>query len=140
MSGVLISNIFLREIFQLTDMIKNLLLAGLGGCIGSMMRYASWYLFRTHQFPSSTLLVNIAGSLLIGIVIGFSIKDVNFSQNWKIFLATGICGGFTTFSAFSIENLQMLQQGKYLLSLVYICSSIIFGIAAAWLGFKLVTH
>ncbi len=121
-------------------MFKNFLLVGLGGCIGSMMRYATWYFFRPTNFPAATLLVNIAGSLVIGIVIGLSIKDVDFSQGWKLFLATGICGGFTTFSAFSIENLQMLQNGKYFLSLAYICSSIIFGIAAAWLGFKLVTN
>ncbi len=121
-------------------MFKNFLLVGLGGCIGSMMRYATWYFFRSTTFPAATLLVNIAGSLVIGIVIGLSIKDVDFSQGWKLFLATGICGGFTTFSAFSIENLQMLQNSKYFLSLAYICSSIIFGIAAAWLGFKLVTN
>jgi CrcB protein len=72
-------------------------------------------------------------------MIGISIKDIHFSQNWKIFIATGICGGFTTFSAFSVENLLMLQNGKYLLSLLYICSSIIFGIVAAWLGYKLVS-
>ena len=120
-------------------MFKNFLLVGLGGCLGSMIRYAVWLFFRPVNFPTATLLVNIAGSLVIGIVIGLSMKDVNFSQGWKIFLATGICGGFTTFSAFSAENLQMLQNGKYLLSLLYISSSIIFGIAAAWLGFKLVT-
>ncbi|MEP7165936.1 MAG: fluoride efflux transporter CrcB [Ferruginibacter sp.] len=121
-------------------MFKNLLLAGLGGCLGSMMRYATGLFFKPTNFPVATLLVNIAGSLVIGIVIGLSMKDVNFSNGWKIFLATGICGGFTTFSAFSAENLQMLQQGKYHLSLLYICSSIIFGIAAAWVGFKLVTN
>ena len=121
-------------------MFKSFLLVGLGGCIGSMLRYATWHFSRSTNFPAATLLVNIAGSLAIGIVIGLSIKDVNFSPGWKLFLATGICGGFTTFSAFSIENLQMLQNGKYLLSLLYICSSIIVGIAAAWLGFKLVTN
>jgi CrcB protein len=121
-------------------MLKNLILVGLGGCLGSIMRYAASFLFKSSHFPAATLLVNILGSLVIGIVIGFSVKDVNFSQNWKLFLTTGICGGFTTFSAFSAENLLMLQNGKYTLSLLYIASSIIFGIAAAGLGFKLVTN
>jgi len=121
-------------------MFKNLLLVGLGGCIGSMTRYLVWYFLRSPNFPASTLVVNIAGSLIIGIIIGMSIKDVNFSNDWKLFLATGICGGFTTFSALSIENLQMLQKGKYLLSVSYMGASLVFGIAAAWLGFKLATH
>ncbi len=121
-------------------MIKNLFIVGLGGCLGSMMRYTLWYFFRSVNFPTATFIVNILGSLIIGIIIGISLKDVHFSQNWKLFIATGICGGFTTFSAFSIENLQMLQAGKYLSALLYISSSIIFGIAAAWLGFKLVTN
>jgi len=118
-------------------MIKNFLLVGLGGCLGSMLRFAAWYLFRTADFPYATLLVNIAGSLIIGIVIGLGIRDANFSQHWRIFLATGICGGFTTFSAFSIENVLMLQNGKYLLSIAYISASIVFGIAASWIGYKL---
>ena len=120
-------------------MVKNLLLVGLGGCLGSMLRYLIWHFFRSPNFLVPTLAVNIAGSLVIGIVIGLSLKDAGFSNNWKLFLATGICGGFTTFSAFSIENLQMLQQGKYFLSLLYISASIVLGIAAAWLGFKLVS-
>jgi CrcB protein len=103
------------------------------------MRFAIWHFFKSLNFPAATLLVNILGSLVIGVVIGLSVKDINFSQNWKLFLTTGICGGFTTFSAFSVENLLMLQNGKYMLSLFYISSSIIFGIAAAWLGYKLVS-
>ena len=121
-------------------MLKNLLLVGLGGSIGSMLRYAVSHFFRSSSFPIATLIVNIIGSLVIGIVIGIAAKDAGFSQNWKLFLTTGICGGFTTFSAFSAENLLMLQNGKYILSLVYICSSIVAGIAAAWLGFKLVSN
>ncbi len=119
---------------------KNFILVGLGGSIGSMLRFAIWHYIKSMNFPAATLLVNIVGSLVIGIVIGMSIKDAGFSQQWKIFLATGICGGFTTFSAFSIENLLMLQNGKYILSLFYISASIIFGIAAAWLGFKLASN
>lgn len=120
-------------------MIKNILLVGLGGGIGSMLRYLAWYAFKSSQLPVPTFFVNMAGSLAIGMVIGLSLKEPAISGNWKLFLATGICGGFTTFSAFSMENLQMMLDGKYLQSVCYICFSIILGIGAAWAGLKLVT-
>jgi fluoride exporter len=121
-------------------MLKNLLLAGLGGAIGTMLRFGVYVLIKPVQFPVATLLINITGSLLIGFVLGLTLKDIDFDNNWKIFLTTGICGGFTTFSAFSLENLQLLQQGKYFLTLAYILISIAAGILAAWLGFKLATN
>ncbi len=121
-------------------MIKNLLLVGLGGGIGSVLRYAGSLLFSARFFPYGTLAVNIIGSFIIGIVLALSIKNDVFATNWKLFLATGICGGFTTFSAFSMENLQLLQSGKYSIALSYTLSSIVMGIAAAWAGFKLITY
>lgn len=119
-------------------MIKNLLLAGLGGCIGSMMRMAVYLLLKSTAFPFATFIINIAGSLLIGIIIGISVNNQSFNNNWRIFLATGICGGFTTFSAFSFENIELMQQGKFALSLLYITGSVVIGIAAAWIGYKMV--
>ncbi|MBS1744092.1 MAG: fluoride efflux transporter CrcB [Bacteroidetes bacterium] len=116
---------------------KNFLLAGLGGAIGTMMRYAAYILFKSSSFPLGTLLINITGSFIIGLVFGLSLRNAAFENNWKVFLATGICGGFTTFSAFSMENVQMLQEGKYLLSGLYIVSSVVAGMFAAWLGYKL---
>jgi fluoride exporter len=121
-------------------MLKNFLLVGLGGAIGSMLRYAAYLLLPLKDFPAATLLVNIIGSFIIGLVIAFSIKDDNFLTNWKLFLATGICGGFTTFSAFSAENVALLQNGKHSLALVYSIISLLTGVAAAWLGFKLINH
>lgn len=118
-------------------MIKNLLLIGLGGAIGSMLRYAGSLLISTKQFPYATLSVNIIGSFIIGVVFALSIRDEAFSNNWKLFLATGLCGGFTTFSAFSLENMGLLQSGKYSMALVYIAISILLGIAATFLGYFL---
>ena len=120
-------------------MIKNILLVGLGGSIGSMLRYGCWLLFNSKYFPFATLAVNVIGSLIIGLVFALSLKDGSFNDNWKLFIATGICGGFTTFSAFSAENMLLLQNGKYTLAFVYIVCSVIAGIAAALLGFKLLT-
>jgi fluoride exporter len=120
-------------------MLKNFILVGLGGATGSMLRYAVSLLLVNRVFPLATLLVNVAGSFLIGLILALGIKNESFAGNWKLFLATGICGGFTTFSAFSAENLQLLQNGKPLVSLLYIAVSIVAGIFAAFLGYKLVT-
>ncbi|MFN8252945.1 MAG: fluoride efflux transporter CrcB [Ferruginibacter sp.] len=119
---------------------KNFLLVGLGGALGSMLRYGTYLLFPVKEFPLATLMVNITGSFVIGAVIALGIKDESFLNNWKLFLATGICGGFTTFSAFSAENIALLQNGKFMLALLYTLVSIVAGITAAWLGFKLIHH
>ncbi len=116
-------------------MFKNFLLVGLGGALGSMLRYAFYLAITVKQFPLATFAVNIIGSFIIGAVLALSLKDDLFLNNWKLFLATGICGGFTTFSAFSLENITLLQNEKYFIAMVYIVSSIVLGIAAAWLGF-----
>jgi CrcB protein len=120
-------------------MIKNLLIVGLGGSIGSIARYAVSFLIKSKLFPYATLSVNIIGSFIIGIVFAMSIKNEGLSENWKLFLATGICGGFTTFSAFSLENMGLLQSGKIGMALTYIILSIILGIIATFLGYKLVS-
>ena len=120
-------------------MLKNFLLVGLGGGIGSILRYATSLLIGPKYFPYSTLAVNIIGSFVIGLALGMSLKNEYFLNNWKLFLATGICGGFTTFSSFSAENMELLQNGKAPLALIYIAASVILGIAAAWVGYKLLT-
>jgi len=116
-------------------MIKNLLLVGLGGSIGSMLRYAAGLLINSKYFPYATLAVNFIGSFIIGIVFAMSVKEEVLSTHWKLFLATGICGGFTTFSAFSLENMELLQNGKIGMAAIYIILSIVLGIVAAFFGF-----
>jgi fluoride exporter len=119
-------------------MIKNLLLVGLGGGIGSMLRYGTSLLIKPKLFPFATLSVNIIGCFIIGLVFAFSIKEEGISDSWKLFLATGICGGFTTFSAFSLESMGLLQSGKTGLALTYIIVSILLGIIATFLGYQLI--
>ena len=120
-------------------MLRNFLLVALGGGIGSMLRYGTSLMINAKYFPWSTLAENIIGSFLIGLILALSIKEGSFLYNWKLFLATGVCGGFTTFSAFSLENMELLQNGKYLLAATYIALSVVLGIAAAFAGFKLIT-
>lgn len=120
-------------------MMKNILLAGLGGFMGTVLRALIMQVFKTNQSYFATLFINIIGCLLIGLFAGLGFKYAGFSNNWKIFLTTGICGGFTTFSAFSIENLRLLQDGKLAYSLLYITLSIFLGIGASFLGYKIIS-
>ena len=118
-------------------MTKTLLLIFLGGGTGSLFRYGVQLLL--HQritpflFPWATLSVNIAGSFLIGLFYAWSAR-FNFSDETRLLLTTGLCGGFTTFSTFSHESLDMLKQGFYGCFALYLCASVILGIGAAFAG------
>jgi CrcB protein len=118
-------------------MIKNLLIVFAGGGLGAVLRLLGYVFIPSQSFPFATLFVNILGSLFIGIIFGLNIRHAAFSEEMKLFLATGICGGFTTFSAFSVENLGMLQQGKIAMAFLYIIISVILALVATWLGFRL---
>lgn len=115
-------------------MIKNLLIVGFGGMLGTILRYLAYVMFGNYSFPFVTLFINITGSLIIGIVTGIALKNASFSE-WRLFLATGVCGGFTTFSAFSIECFQLLQQNRNIAALLYVAASCILGILAAAAGY-----
>lgn len=116
---------------------KTALIIGFGGCIGSMLRYgASVYVTRLlpSPFPYGTFIVNITGCLAIGILYGITLKYPEFSPEWRMFLAAGICGGYTTFSSFALENVRMLQTGNYTSFLLYSVLSFSGGLLAALLG------
>ncbi len=119
-------------------MIKNLLLVGLGGSIGSMARYLISRLC-THvewlSVPIGTLIVNIMGSLLIGFLIGISEKSPILTVELRMFLMVGLCGGFTTFSSFTGENLMMMRSGQFLSLFLYTGLSILLGFTAVWFGY-----
>ena len=114
-----------------------LLIIGTGGFIGSVFRYllSQWMqrIFET-TFPVGTLVVNIAGSFIIGIIYALSEKGGILTPEWRMFLAVGICGGFTTFSSFAYENLNMLNLEQYLYTTIYVGASLIFGLLAVYLG------
>jgi fluoride exporter len=121
-------------------MLKNFLLVGLGAGIGGMLRYFFSSIVKHNTFPYNTLLINIVGSLLIGIVFGLSEKSNGISEQVKLFIATGICGGFTTFSAFSVENMQMIKEGDYVTAGVYIFASVALCVLAVFAGFKIINQ
>jgi CrcB protein len=121
-------------------MIKNILLAGLGGGLGSMARYLCqrWFTLNyPHHFPWGTFAVNISGCLLIGIFWGFSFKSFAENESWKVFLMTGLCGGFTTFSAFTLEGIGLLKEQRTGLFFLYIAGSVLLGLLATYAGMKI---
>lgn len=118
---------------------KNLLLVFLGGGFGSMLRYIiGKYLNNAQGFPWGTFTVNIFGSLLIGIILGFAAKNNTLSQNQTLLLATGFCGGFTTFSAFAYENHVFLKSGDFTSFAIYTIASFVIGFLAVFLGLYLI--
>lgn len=114
-------------------MFKNLVLVGAGGMLGSVLRYACTLFIRSENYPWATLIINILGSFGIGLVIGAVVKTDNGTA-WRLFLATGVCGGFTTFSAFSADCILLLGQNRWMAALSYITFSVLAGIAAAFAG------
>lgn len=119
---------------------SRILLIGFGGFIGGIARYLTASFF-TRLFPSAfpygTLIVNIVGCLAIGIIYGLSERAGWLTLEWRIFLATGICGGYTTFSSFTYENVILLQQNNYLVFGLYTLASLAFGLLAVFLGLTL---
>lgn len=119
--------------------IRSYLLAGLGSFIGGILRFAISYAYTTRFntiFPYHTFLINILGSLVIGIIAAAVLKGA-IAEEWRIFLAVGVCGGFTTFSAFSLEMLDLIRAGSIVTAIVYAAASVLFGLLAAFLGFYL---
>lgn len=118
-------------------MLRTLLLVGTGGFLGSISRFLASRFIQAGMpgaFPLGTFLVNISGCFLIGLIYGVSERGSLLSAGWKMFLAVGFCGGFTTFSTFANENLALLRDGAYYLFFVYTIASVILGIFSTFLG------
>jgi CrcB protein len=121
-------------------MMRALLLAGLGGGAGSIFRYlTSVVVTRYFQgvFPLAIFVVNVSGCLMIGLFLGWLERLPFASPDLKLLFVTGFCGGYTTFSTFAAENVDLIQSGHSLTALLYIAASVLAGLAAVWLGFML---
>jgi len=125
---------------MVADIIKNVLLVGAGSFIGGAARYLVSLALKNASkgFPWATLLVNLAGCFLIGLLWGMFSKSATEGSNWALLLTVGLCGGFTTFSTFSKEALMMLQSGNIWGFAGYIGISVAAGIALVALGYFLV--
>ena len=112
----------------------NYLLIAAGGAAGSVLRYGFSRLWNGPSFPYGTLAVNVIGSFLIGLLWAIFSKQAD--EQRRLLLITGFCGGFTTFSAFSLESLQLLQQSKVFVFFLYTFVTLGLGLLATYIGFK----
>ena len=121
--------------------VTHLLLAGAGGCLGTMARYLAVISIDKKLnavLPYGTLTVNVAGSFILGFLLAWVAKKTgSHSEQWRVFLGTGFCGGFTTFSAFAAENMNLFEQKFPGTAILYIALSISSGLLAVWMGFSL---
>jgi CrcB protein len=118
-------------------MLKSILIVGFGGFVGTVARFLTSRYFQeniTSVFPWSTLIINILGSLLIGIIFGISEKGDFMSPDVRLFLTVGICGGFTTFSTFSNDAFLLLRQEEWIRFAFYTSMSFFLGLLAVYGG------
>jgi CrcB protein len=119
---------------------KALLLVGVGGFIGSVVRWKLGglvlHLTAQQRFPYSTFAVNVLGCLVAGVLAGLAEKHALFGPDTRLFLFTGLLGGFTTFSAFGLDALYLLRRGDVAVALLYALASVAVGLMAAWVGIR----
>ena len=117
-------------------MLKEIVAVFIGGGIGSVLRFLlnKIEIVSENNYPYSTFISNVVGCFILGLVLGYFIKNGSNNSTLFVFLTVGLCGGFTTFSTFSNENLQLLQNGHILSFLIYTLLSLILGIMFVYFG------
>lgn len=113
------------------------LLVGIGGALGAMARYGVGTTLPApgNGFPAATLLINIAGSVAMGVLVGVLAKTTpQFQNEIRLFVAVGLFGGFTTFSSFSLDSIFLIERGEFVLATAYIVGSVLLSVAGLWLG------
>lgn len=117
----------------------NALWVGLGGFIGSILRYflnaVIYRLLDYPTFPYGILTINVLGCLIIGFLGGLSESRIAFTPELRVFLFIGVLGGFTTFSSFGYDTFGLLRDGQFFIAFTYVFTHILFGLSAVWLGF-----
>lgn len=122
-------------------MMKNLVLVGIGGAAGSIARYlcaVAVNAIYTIRFPAATLLVNVLGCFIMGLLYALTERTSVVPPHYRLLLGTGFCGGFTTFSTFAFENMDLIRTGDTTFFLLYVLGSLVLGIGAVFAGFFLI--
>ncbi len=118
-------------------MSRSLILIGIGSCVGGISRYLLQQSVQKqypYSIPLGTLSVNIIGCFIIGVIYGIASKGNLLSPEMRLLLATGFCGGFTTFSSFAYENVSMVLDGEFFYPVLYVLISVIIGFGAVHAG------
>lgn len=121
-------------------MVKSILIIWLGGGIGSVLRYLVQVGINklvTVTFPAGTFIVNITGCFIIGLLYAVANKYLAFTAEWRLFLITGLCGGYTTFSSFSYEGISLFKQGNFTYFFLYVILSVVVGLFATIAGLSI---
>jgi CrcB protein len=121
----------------------NYLLVFIGGGLGSSLRYTINVVCMrcvSSAFPYHTFLINITGSTVMGLIAGYLAFKGDAAQSWRLFLMTGVLGGYTTFSAFSLDTGLLYERGEIGLALLYVLGSVVLSIAGLFAGLALVRH
>ena len=117
-----------------------MLIVFLGGGVGSVLRYLTSAVtgkYYNGSFPLATLLVNVTGCLIIGAVTGLYLKNNMTNPDTRLLLVAGFCGGFTTFSAFAQENINLIQMNQFGMAVLYTVMSVLAGLAFVWIGLRI---
>lgn len=123
-----------------TNVLATYSVIAIGGAIGACLRFAigEWMLHLFGRaFPFGTLLVNILGSFVIGLLYGLLITEQIAPNPWRIFIGIGVLGAFTTFSTFSMDTVLLLQQGEWQKAMANVVLNLVLCLTLAWLGLKL---
>lgn len=112
----------------------NVLYVALGGGVGAAMRYLLGLIPYRGNFPLWTLMTNFLGSVIIGFIMGINLTEEGMPKKMDLFLKTGLCGGFTTFSTFSMETIALIEDGKYILAASYMFMSLFLCLLGVILG------
>jgi len=121
-------------------MLRAIILVGVGGGIGSIFRYLTTVVAAKYfnaAFSIATFIANILGCLIIGLLLGFFERHQLANPDLKYLFVTGFCGGYTTFSTFAAENINLFQSENSLTAFAYIAASVIVGLLAVWIGLTL---